>query len=736
MATYNFYLDKADKKGFCPIHLRINCDGEQVKVATKEKVASADFDKVKQRVKPKNELAGSINHYLDQLQQTAEEVFSRNQKGKVTLDEVKARLTEVVNSYRTYSSVHLVKEQVTLYRKPFTFIDLFAGAGGFSEGFLQAEHNNKVFEFIAASDINENCELTHLVRYNHQLGLDMKFLRQDITEPDFLDNLLNAVGKRQVDVVCGGPPCQSFSLAGKRRKYDKKDDLFSHYLEVIRALRPKYFVMENVKGILTKEQGRIAQEILKEMQSIIDLEGFPKLNRFIRDLKGTDPERDFLLDCIAKRLKQEGLKDVELEEALAEYIGTVDAFFKQLTPKIADYKTSKTDGRIGTVRHGLNMLQRRSQLMRLRQEVIKEKDLNYLDNDAFVADFDAFIGALEPDSIIERIGRAFDALEVPKAFRAEVESINEALRIYAASFDDCIVRLRSLCSKTEAARLEALLEEIRLYRIEAPMVVNSSDYGVPQNRERVLFIGCRKDQKLITAIPPTVRPEEKVSVFEALYDLDFLGNNESASHYLDINLKTRYNGSTARMEELIKERSVDGVPDDRNGKSYAQWSRMGRLLPEYDVRQPVYVRNAEELSKGRLVHEPLQNHQTSNQSEKVVKRLEIIRRTGDYKLAQTELVKEGLASEKRNYSVLQPERQSPTVMTIADDYVHYRVPRALTVREMARLQSFDDSFVFQGKRSTGGNGRKFEIPQFTLVGNAVPPLMARAVAMEILRKIR
>ena len=51
-------------------------------------------------------------------------------------------------------------------------------------------------------------------------------------------------------MVCGGPPCQSFSLAGKRKKFDKKDDLFSHYLEVIKVLQPKYFIMENVKGIL------------------------------------------------------------------------------------------------------------------------------------------------------------------------------------------------------------------------------------------------------------------------------------------------------------------------------------------------------------------------------------------------------------------------------------------------------------------------------------------------------
>ena len=70
-----------------------------------------------------------------------------------------------------------------------------------------------------------------------------------------------------------------------------------------------------------------------------------------------------------------------------------------------------------------------------------------------------------------------------------------------------------------------------------------------------------------------------------------------------------------------------------------------------------------------------------------------------------------------------------------DDFIHYAAYRPMTVREMARLQSFDDSFVFQGKRQTGGNNRQKEIPQYTLVGNAVPPLMARAIANTLLRHI-
>jgi len=75
---------------------------------------------------------------------------------------------------------------------------------------------------------------------------------------------------------------------------------------------------------------------------------------------------------------------------------------------------------------------------------------------------------------------------------------------------------------------------------------------------------------------------------------------------------------------------------------------------------------------------------------------------------------------------------SPTVMTLPDDIIHYAEDRILTVREMARLQSFDDKFRFMGKRTTGGKLRKIQCPQYTLVGNAVPPLLAEAIARKLL----
>lgn len=115
----------------------------------------------------------------------------------------------------------------------------------------------------------------------------------------------------------------------------------------------------------------------------------------------------------------------------------------------------------------------------------------------------------------------------------------------------------------------------------------------------------------------------------------------------------------------------------------------------------------------------------------------IISEYGGYNEAcKEDLESRGLSSDKLNYTVLEKYGQSPTVVTMPDDFIHYSSARALTVREMARLQSFDDSFVFQGKRTTGGDLRKSDIPQYTLVGNAVPPLMARAIGNVILSNIK
>lgn len=90
-------------------------------------------------------------------------------------------------------------------------------------------------------------------------------------------------------------------------------------------------------------------------------------------------------------------------------------------------------------------------------------------------------------------------------------------------------------------------------------------------------------------------------------------------------------------------------------------------------------------------------------------------------------VRERFGLKKKALRVLDPDRAAPTITSMPDDLLHYSEPRTLTVRENARLQSFPDWYSFQGKYTTGGLLRKKEVPRFTQVANAVPPLVARAI---------
>ena len=616
-------------------------------------------------------------------------------------------------------------------KRPVTFLDLFAGAGGISEGFLQAYTSDKYFKFVLASDINENCELTHIVRYNHQFGLDTKFLTADIMAPDFMSRLLAELGDVEIDVVTGGPSCQSFSLSGRRRRFDKRDNLFLHYLAVIRKLRPKYFVMENVKGLLTKDKGKFKEAILREIRSIIDDQNIPSFLLFLTRFLDRNAS-SFVKTCFLTKVKMEVADDDVARSERDAYFTTLETQFKSITRKI-DYRLSKSNVNIATIRHGLNLLRRTDERNAISAAIINEKTQADIDNDFFVNQFNNFISFIDDSTIINTILSAIDSFDDFDKSSVEVEEFREMIKLYSCTLDETFSLVRNLSKEEkETEGLDRQLECIRLYRVAKPIVALSADYGVPQNRERVLFIGCRKDQEIIDTIPPTVTEDEKVTVYEAIHDLDFLGTGSIADAYGVQRVIPEY-------EPLIRRREVQGhISDGEESHTFSEWSKIGRFGHRFNFScEPFYVRSLDDLRNNLFCEDPvLYNHQTSAQSDDVKERLSIIAKHGVYdENCKVELSKLGLESNKRNYTVLNPKGQSPTVVTMPDDFIHYAAHRAMTVREMARLQSFDDSFVFQGKRQTGGSKRKSEIPQYTLVGNAVPPLMARAIAETILKHI-
>ena len=614
-------------------------------------------------------------------------------------------------------------------KSPITFIDLFAGAGGISEGFLQAYTDDKYFDFVLASDINSNCELTHRVRYNCQLGLKTEFIREDIMSDSFLTQLTEKIGNQEIDVVTGGPSCQSFSLGGRRKQYDKRDNLFLHYLKVIRKLRPKYFVMENVSGILTKDKGKFKDAVMKEIRSIIDDNEVPRLLSFLEE---TPMKSEFIHECIIAKVKLELADDTQEEKCRNDFIQLIETQYKSLTKQLA-YQTSKSDKNVNTIRHGLSLLRRSKERESIINAIIQEKTEAYIDNDYFVKAMNKFIEFLDDEVIIKNIREAFGRIEDFEDYQDDVAELVDMIGLFPLTLDECFTSIKEYAEENVEEDLDGLTKDIRLYQIDSPIVVNSSDYGVPQNRERVLFIGCRKDQPLIEGIPATISDKDKVTVYEAIADLDFVENGEEKTEYDDVDVDERYSG-------LLRHRKADSsIGRGRCNTLYSDWCRCGRLGFRFNMeRTPFYVKNLEDLEADNVVEGcHLFNHQTSQQNDDVKTRLKIIVKHGEYDDAcKDELREKNVMSNKRNYTVLNPKGQSPTVVTMPDDFIHYSACRAMTVREMARLQSFDDSFVFQGKRTTGGDMRKKDIPQYTLVGNAVPPLMAKAIGDVILKNIR
>ncbi len=612
-------------------------------------------------------------------------------------------------------------------KTPIKFIDLFAGAGGISEGFLQAYTDDKYFQFVLASDINSNCELTHKVRYNRQLELDTAFITEDIMSDDFLVRLEKEIGDQDIDVITGGPSCQSFSLSGRRRKFDKRDNLFIHYLKVIRKLRPKYFVMENVKGILTKDKGKFKTAVMNEIRSIIDENQVDNMLAYFNGVLSRTAN-DLVRQCFIYKIRIEAVEDGEEDFFIDKYFQIVESVYKQLTKPVT-LKVSKGNKHITTIRHALSLLKLSSERQKLMNSILHLKAEADVDNDQLVDKFNKFLYAISDDDLVETINRHLYWVEEFKDQPEIVERFKLLVNLYTLTLEEVFGELRRYAEDDNSLKdYEQIMNEIHLYRIKKPLILNSSDYGVPQNRERAIFIGCRKDQPMITEIPATTE-ENKVTVYEALHDLDFLNNGESASDYSEASDIDRY-------AALNITRSIDGKPDD-NGETYSEWSRQGRLGHRFTIKEPFYVRSLDNLENEIIEHACLFNHQTSKQSEEVLNRLAVIAEAGDYTdEVKKQLSDMGLNSDKRNYTVLKPDGQSPTVVTLPDDFIHYHSHRAPTVREMARLQSFDDSFVFQGKRTTGGDKRKSETPQYTMVGNAVPPLMAKAIANKILEVIQ
>ncbi len=245
------------------------------------------------------------------------------------------------------------------------------------------------------------------------------------------------------------------------------------------------------------------------------------------------------------------------------------------------------------------------------------------------------------------------------------------------------------------------------YNVLKPQLLNASDFGVPQNRKRAIFIAYRNDciapryPKKIEGIPVTFK--------EAVYDLYNSSYSSEYSKKLKNGITPSINGNPISSSE---------IKNQENSKHQENILDRFRLFKEGESASNLRSRISREgISLKNTYYESLFSQELLNR----------------FKLGNvTEDEINLLLTKKNNRIKLSSKLPSRTIVTIADDYICPYSNMALTVREMARLQSFDDSFIFYGKRTTGGKNRAVETPQQTQVGNAVPPMLARVIANVIM----
>lgn len=240
-------------------------------------------------------------------------------------------------------------------------------------------------------------------------------------------------------------------------------------------------------------------------------------------------------------------------------------------------------------------------------------------------------------------------------------------------------------------------------------VVRALDYGVPQYRPRYIMIAVRKDMVA----------QERAEIPNPFVILE----RSRLAFLSELGLPAE----PIKLQQAISDlEKAHGTEEDPTNKAF----RLGK----YGLAFGPYQALLRVSRDGRLL--PLNgelpdSHRFANHNANTVAMFtKIMQRKQGTQLSKQD--REELGIGKHAVTALAADRPSHTLTTLPDDLIHYSEPRIFTVRECARVQSFPDWFSFRGKYTTGANMRKVEVPRYTQVGNAVPPLMAEGIGRGLL----
>ncbi|PBE48846.1 DNA cytosine methyltransferase [Clostridioides difficile] len=520
----------------------------------------------------------------------------------------------------------------------YNVIDLFAGAGGLSLGFEMT----KKFNMVAFVEKNDNAAKTYLENHpSVKRYCDIKRL-------DFQD-ILNSVDK--IDVVIGGPPCQGFSNANrqKRKIINGNNELVKLYVDAIDKLKPNVFVMENVKTISSNKHSFYLTKKDK--------------NHIINNLKLNIYNKDSVLYDRTEYIN-ELFNIISIEDIESYIISNIDLKNLKIIIKkkkdICDYLNKISNYK--KVNSTIEKLETRGKMPKWYLELIN-KVKNILENMLYNRNLSD-----------EQIFYLNLFLDIQNLFLGIYELKSESV-IFENTLDDNKI-IAKMDTYIIIDYINASFEYLG-YVLNGS-ALNSIDYGVPQNRERFVLIGAKKDflknKKIET--PKPIVGENYVTVRDAIGDL------------------AEYEASKGSMDYCFEKNSNN-------------------------IEKDFYRKIILDSNK-------IYNHVCTDTRNIALKRFEYINQGNNFHSLPDEL-KGTYADPERTqntiYKRLVYDKPSDTVVNVRKSmWIHPIKNRAVSAREAARLQSFPDSYKFLGTKDS----------VYQQIGNAVPPLLGRVVAEKIL----
>ncbi|EFI64702.1 MULTISPECIES: DNA cytosine methyltransferase [Bacillus cereus group] len=564
----------------------------------------------------------------------------------------------------------------------YKIIDLFAGAGGLSNGFEQTGR----FEIVGAVEINKEAVATYICNHQNNKDIIIKPKNSEISDISSID-FNEFITQKGIDpsetVVIGGPPCQGFSNANRQKNYliSGNNQLVKEYARAIDTVRPVAFLMENVKTMSSPTHKFFVTEHVEDSIYMYSSE------RHLSDISGDEEpfwQEDELILLETDRVEYENLLNQILNVTCMQPFITSEMELSRIRSVVRKLKKKKLYNPIGP--------KEKKELKEI-QKIIKSLS-------------EYKFGELEDEERLVNIVN-----ETVESFKKLIQGNNE-------SNEETLAGLQGFVEVNQLLRYLRELEEERIVKLGDPLVlvdqklkvivkvksynivvylekffkhlgyevakgtVHSNDYFVPQKRQRFMILGIKS----------------------------------SATQYKEIKFPERYTQIDFTVRDAIGD--LEGITPAKSIESHKI---------EYNIELNKTV--MQHYYRSGMNDNVIYNHINTDSEPLSQQRFEEIKRTDgkNFHSLSSELkdVSYTDASRTQNtvYLRLNYDTPSPTVINVRKSmWQHPTKATALSIREAARLQSFKDNYIFKGSKDR----------QYQQIGNAVPPLMARAIAEKML----